>query len=109
MRILRQQEIDNFDNLLSIEHLIPQSLGGDNPDEEFESKVGQLGNLVLIPDTLNSRMGDKNFVDKRKILRKEGFQFDLVLDSVLDFDFGVAERRTQELAERAYKSVWNLH
>jgi len=98
---------------MSIEHLIPQSLGGDDPEEEFELNVGQLGNLLLIPGKLNSSMGDKDVRDKLKILRNEGYQFDSVLDSALvsvsEFDFGLAGRRTRELSERAYKTVWHLH
>jgi len=98
---------------MSIEHLISQSLGGNDPDDEFEQQVGQLGNLLLIPSSLNSSMGDKDVPDKLKRLRKEGYQFDTILSSVPkivpEFDFGVAGRRTSELSDHAYRAVWNLH
>lgn len=94
---------------MSIEHLIPISLGGDEPSEKFESNVGQLGNLLLVPGKLNASMGDKEVSDKLKILKKSGYQFDPILATAPEFDFGVAEMRTKKLAKHSYEVIWKLH
>lgn len=94
---------------MSIEHLISQSLGGDDPPEDFESNVGQLGNLLLIPGELNSSMGNKEVPAKLKILKEYGYQFDPSLTALPEFDFMCAKKRTEKLAEHAYKVVWKLH
>ena len=55
----------------SIEHIIPQSKGSQQLYQEGVF-VHQIGNLLLLPPGLNSKLRDKDPVDKVKAYRKTG-------------------------------------
>lgn len=91
---------------LSIEHIMPQKdLQRGVPLEV----IGALGNLMLVSDGLNSKLGDKAYPVKRSILASDGSGYDI--GGVLDVDSWTAESisaRTRMLAKRAYDEVWKL-
>jgi hypothetical protein len=95
----------DFDKL-TIEHLAPQSLIGEN--NYTDHNIGQLGNLILVSEDLNVKLKNKAFKEKKAILQNEGY--DLFLD-VLQFeeiDPVIIENRTKEMASKAYNSVWKI-
>jgi hypothetical protein len=84
---------------MTIEHLAPQSDGSE--------KVGKLGNLIYVTETLNGQLEDRPFEEKQEILKGIGTQW--IPDDVKDadgWDEEDIEERTKALAELARKEVW---
>ncbi|TAJ93692.1 MAG: DUF262 domain-containing protein [Gammaproteobacteria bacterium] len=91
---------------MTIEHLVPQSCVGTG--DFTEGIVGQLGNLILLSGDMNSKLGDKSFKEKKKILRVAGFVLPTEIASATDWTAQDIEARTQVLADRAYTKVWKI-
>lgn len=93
---------------LTIEHLIPQSRIG--KDGWTEDTVGQTGNLVLVTKLLNDKLKDKNFTDKKAILKANKCA-DLLPDyfwSAAELTPKLIEQRTRALGEIAYNKAWKI-
>lgn len=91
---------------LTIEHMMPQR-ELDN-GERFET-VGSIGNLLLVSESLNGDLDDKDFAQKKAILVNEGAPYDI--GGVVENEQWTAEEianRTRLLAEDAYDHVWKL-
>ncbi len=59
----------------TIEHIFPQSPGKEwkgkmGRGQKWEKHVHRLGNLMILPPGINSKAGNKSFVDKKKIYKK---------------------------------------
>ncbi|MGH8037529.1 MAG: DUF262 domain-containing protein [Stenotrophomonas sp.] len=93
---------------LTIEHLVPQSLVG--KDGWDEGTIGQVGNLVLVSKDLNEKLENKNFKEKKDILRK--CKMDVILPpeflAVDELTPGLIAQRTRELGALAYAKVWKI-
>lgn len=90
----------------TIEHILPQSKASEEIDR---SVVGGIGNLCLVDESLNNRLGDKKFDDKRRILKPEAAKYGL--DDVVDSaTWGPTEidSRARTLADLAYRKVWRV-
>ena len=86
----------------TIEHLLPQS-GGSHPDEV----VGQLGNLLLVPDKVNAeQLRAKPFAQKLKILNRYKCALDRKIAEANSWGRDEIESRTAWMAELAYKKIW---
>jgi hypothetical protein len=84
---------------MTIEHLAPQSVKSKH--------AGDIGNLIYVSETLNGRLDDKPWPDKRKILRAVTDQW--IPDDVKDVtSWGDVEitRRTESLSELGRTKVW---
>lgn len=93
-------------NRLTIEHILPQRANG--VDESFEIIAG-IGNLLLVNESVNSKLGHKPFEQKRSILENEGSAYDI--GGVLGEREWTAEsikHRAELLAQVAYDHVWKL-
>ena len=96
----------DFDQL-TIEHLISQSMI-DNHDYS-EEVIGQVGNLILVSEELNEKLGNKTFKQKKKILQNEGYDlFEDIYDLDDDLPADKIVERTKWLASQAYQSVWKI-
>jgi hypothetical protein len=93
---------------LTIEHILPQDQIGQSGIGE--TLVGNIGNLILVSDSLNSRLDNKPFPDKQAILRTGGAAYDLggVLKGVTVWTQPEIVARAKNLAELAYDTVWRL-
>jgi hypothetical protein len=56
--------------LNSIEHIQPQSKVDEN-DKEWGSCVDMFGNLALVSNYMNSKLWNKDFIDKRLIIQEQ--------------------------------------
>lgn len=86
-------------NLTTIEHLKPQEAGGEN--------VGQIGNLILVSEDLNRKLGAKSFAAKLPILkaaRGEWIPPDVLSERT--WTDAKIDRRTTKLAAIAREKVW---
>lgn len=91
---------------LTIEHIMPQSRIRAGESREV---VGSIGNLLLVSEEVNGKLGEKSFAEKRNILSVDGLNYDV--GGVLDresWDHDAISDRTRMLAERAYDRVWRL-
>ena len=95
----------NWDDL-TIEHIIPQARIDDGTCSE--KIVGQLGNLLLVPNKLNEKLKDKPLKDKKKIFLEANYPLPEEISNVDDWTPALVEKRTQSIALRAYQEVWRI-
>jgi hypothetical protein len=107
LEILRYKQPTAKLDLLTIEHILPQSAikAGTATEEE----VGSIGNLILVSNEVNTHLGNAGFADKKVILANSGAPYDIggVLEQL---SWGPAEihARARYLGELAYDLVWKL-
>lgn len=91
---------------MTIEHLVPQSKIGH--DGFTEQTIGQIGNLILVSSSVNDKLGNKSFADKKQILIDAGFP--LPADMAEPGDWGIKQimRRTDAMATEAYGKYWKI-
>lgn len=91
---------------MTIEHLAPQSLigTGDFP----EAAVGQLGNVILVSAEMNSRLSNKSFQEKKRILTSSGFPLPAEIAKATNWTAKEIAERTQAMAELAYNKLWKI-
>lgn len=95
----------DFDKI-TIEHLTPQSMIDEK--QWTHEIVGQLGNLLLVPEELNDKLKDKDFATKKEILLKEKYPLsDFIRDAVIWTPDSIKER-TKQLGQVAYTKVWKI-
>ena len=80
------------------------SRGGASP-----AKVGLLGNLILVDSGLNEKLANKDFTQKLKILKQSRVAWiGPQIEAATKWGDSEIEKRTEYLAELAYKKVWHL-
>jgi len=92
-------------SLYTIEHIRPDS-DWDSLDDM--GAVASMGNLLLVPESVNQRLGTKSFSAKKAILVEESVPMDDFLQMAEDWSREAIEQRTLQLAELAYEKVWRL-
>lgn len=91
---------------MTIEHLASQSMIGTNGFDE--ALIGQIGNLLLVPETLNNKLKNRPFAEKKVILLEAGFKLPKGIKSVSKWGPADIRERTASLAKEAYDKVWKL-
>lgn len=93
---------------MTIEHLASQNQPvGSSTDKEH---IAQLGNLILVPDKLNStKLGNKTFTEKRKILIDNKVSIDEIIQKASSWGNAEIDARTAFLADLAYNKIWKIH
>ncbi|GCL64500.1 DUF262 domain-containing protein [Pseudaquabacterium pictum] len=85
----------------SLEHLSPQA--------NHNYWTHYIGNLLLVPIKFNGdKLGSKSFVDKKVLLTAGGYALDSHVLAATAWTHAEVEKRTQELAEYAYDTVWAI-
>ena len=93
-------------NLMTIEHIRPQS-DGEETGDEFD--VGAIGNLLLIKEELNVKLGDKPFsVKKPFFTRANSVYCDEFLLEADRWTYDKIAERGVHLAQIGYEEIWNL-
>lgn len=93
-------------SMLTIEHILAQSLG-DETGDAFD--VGAIGNLLFISEKLNGKLDNKEFKDKKPYYTPENNVYcdeELINSQVWDND-SIANRGVR-LAEVGYNYIWNI-
>jgi hypothetical protein len=105
-QFLREASPSTSTEKLTIEHIMPQSELSRGSNLET---IGAIGNLLLVSDELNGKLGGKGFGAKKILLAGEGLGYDIggVVDKNDWTAVEIAER-TRLLARRAYDRVWKL-
>lgn len=66
---ISNSHLDYMDDTLTIEHVLPQNAFDDwegFTHEEARAMIYRLGNMLLLPATVNKRLGDDNYTNKRE-------------------------------------------
>jgi|GEM_PF-3444548 len=90
---------------MTIEHLAPEN--PPKPTGLSPDHVASIGNLILINQTLNNELENKNFSEKLEILRNAQVWVDPVILKAKNWGRNEIENRTKLLAKDAYKNVWS--
>lgn len=94
-------------SLMTVEHVLPQS-AEDELSSNDENAIAQIGNLILIPQSLNSKLGEKDFIKKRSLLQKAGVTLDKWLLQAGTWGPEQIKQRTSALASLAYRNIWKI-
>lgn len=94
----------DFDGM-TIEHITPLSKISKSMPEDI---IGQIGNLLLVPDKLNQKLRDKDFPEKKRILIENGFKLDAHLKHATKWNAPEITARTRTLAVDAYETIWKI-
>ncbi len=94
----------DFD-VLTVEHIVNQSDGNrtGGPDD-----CGAIGNLLLVSEDLNKKLGTKPPVEKLAVLSKAQIKLDDDLGSAKNWTYQNIVDRGGALAKIGYEKVWNL-
>lgn len=92
-------------SMMTIEHIMPQSATSEWTGDA--SDVGAIGNLLLINETLNGKIGNKSFNDKMKVLKAEKHVYmdDTLREAAVWTTDSIAERG-KALAKIGHSKVW---
>lgn len=94
---------------MTIEHLASQNPKNEAKDDPLAPEVvAMMGNLVAISKELNNKLGNKDFLEKKEILKQNGVWMDSVLAQADKLTKEVVYERTRELSKLAYSTVWGL-
>lgn len=109
-KLLKYLKVNEYtvDQPLSIEHLYPQS--SPRGKEWTDNRVGCLGNLAVMTQELNGKIGNKEFEAKAKILDEHGFVCDKELRKCIEAgSYGPSDcvKRVDSLAATALKA-WKI-
>ncbi len=97
---------------VDLEHVLPKTVTDftEWPNFDAESKsnyVGRLGNLAIMPEKENSKIGNASFDEKKKVFKKSAFITTSAIASESTWSQDTIESRQQELAKLATKA-WPL-
>jgi hypothetical protein len=90
----------------TIEHLAPENplVNTGLSDED----VASIGNLILVNQTLNGKLGNKSLTEKAQLLKDAKVWVDPVILKAKKWGSAEIERRTRLLAKDAYENVWSV-
>jgi uncharacterized protein with ParB-like and HNH nuclease domain len=91
---------------MTVEHIAPEN--PTRPASLSDEQVASLGNLILVDSKLNNKLGNKNFADKKRILRNSRSWFDSIIGQASTWSPTEVEARAKALATQAYSDVWKL-
>jgi uncharacterized protein with ParB-like and HNH nuclease domain len=108
--ILRRmsRELGNFNidkSSATLEHLANQS-GGNGPLSDEE--LAEIGNLVLVDEKLNKKLGNKSFGQKMSILKQSPVWLDDFLRKQSSWNAAKIRDRSHEFAKMAFNKVWRV-
>ena len=99
---IRRNDLIDYSKM-TIEHLIPQS------SSDKDNIFGLVGNLILVgADTNSESLRNKTYPEKKKILQAENYPLDTILKSSNELTEEIILKRTDHMAEVAYKSIWKM-
>lgn len=91
---------------MTIEHLASQShIGTGGYTEDI---VGQLGNLILVSESLNNKLKNKPFTEKKEVLLAAGYVLPPEISSAKDWTPPDIVARTEAMAVKAYDKLWRI-
>lgn len=96
---------------LDPERMTVEHLASENPPKPTgitDEQVASMGNLVLIDQKLNNKLGNKTFADKKRILKDANIWLDDKIQQASTWSGQEIEDRAKALASQAFNEVWQL-
>jgi len=93
-------------NVMTIEHILPQS--STLSTELDDNILGQIGNLILVNETLNQKLENKPFSDKKKIYFNTKIYLDSIITDTDIWNKELIEKRTDFYADLSYNKVFKI-
>lgn len=90
---------------MTIEHLAPES--SETPAELSPEQVATIGNLVLVDQKLNNKLGNKSFAEKKRLLKAANW-IEQEVRTASAWGSEQIDVRTKEMAREAYDKIWRL-
>jgi hypothetical protein len=90
---------------MSIEHIAPEHPSASAPPEKG---VGTLGNLLLLEEGANNKIGNKGFTAKRTLYESAGTPLDNTLKNASKWTSTEIASRTKALAKLAHEKVFKV-
>ena len=87
---------------MTIEHIAPQSISVD------EEMLANIGNLILVDDATNNRLGAKSFDQKQMVLKGANVPMKEAILDAKKWDNDEIVARATEMARQAYQKIWGL-
>jgi len=92
-------------DLMTVEHIAPQS---DGAGQTVQDAAGIVGNLLFVPEALNKKLKNKSFKDKMEILRDSDVPLDSSLKTANKWDEAAIKERTKNLAKLCYEDIFKV-
>lgn len=93
-------------SMLTIEHLLPQSKGKETFDD---SDVGAIGNLIFVNESINGKLADKPYADKKQFLTsKNNVYLDESIKGATEWNSKAIASRGKALAKVGYTKIWKI-
>lgn len=92
---------------MTIEHLAPENPGAGKA-KLSDSVVAQIGNLILVDQTLNQNLTNKDFNEKKRILLSSSAWLDDEIKNATMWGSEQLQVRTKALANLAYNKIWEI-
>jgi len=89
----------------TLEHLANQ---GGAKRSLSDEEVAEIGNIVIVDEKLNDKLGKKNFAQKLAILKASSVWLDDFLKKQTSWDAKKIRERSNALAKLAFEHVWRL-
>lgn len=93
-------------DLLTIEHIAPES-GGDDWAVSSEI-IGKIGNLILVTEQVNDVLSNKSFQEKIDILKENNIPMDKYLVNNHSWTDQQINKRNRNLAKLAYNNIFKF-
>lgn len=90
----------------TIEHLVPQA--EIQREVVDEATIGQVGNLMLVPEEINQKLKEKELKEKIKILDAGGIVVPPEFREKGLSKYDAIKQRTKRIAGKAYDEVWKI-
>lgn len=91
---------------MTVEHLAPEN--PPKPSALTDEQVASVGNLMLVDQKLNNRLGAKSFTDKTKLLKRAGLRLDDAVKNASTWAAPEIEARAKAMAAQAYNEIWTF-
>lgn len=104
------QYIPNPGSEITLEHVLPEKAkeGWEHiPEEDRKKYLNRLGNQVLLTGTVNSKLGNAKFKDKKDALLDSQYSLTQEVGEFPDWGLAEIEKRQERLADLAIKT-WPL-
>jgi hypothetical protein len=90
---------------MSIEHIAPENPAA---GAATATSVGRVGNLILLDEKTNSKVGNKSFSTKKALYKSAPTPIDEVLNKATQWTSKQIDERTRALAKLAYEKVFRV-
>lgn len=91
---------------MTVEHIAPENPA--KPSGLADEQIASVGNLILVSQKLNDKLGNRSFTDKMKILKKANIWVGNLVKQASSWGAPEIEKSSRALSDEAFNKVWRL-